>query len=89
MSGLPQSGILVVAGQTIEVKYTLETAKRQYTAIETVLGRLRSPLLPSALPKGTIASATLRLQGGMEISVALTDRVKDSAAFRVLGKPTA
>lgn len=89
MTAIPQSGVLIVNGQTIDVRYVLATTNGQYSATLEVMGHVRSPELPTALPDAKLVSATLRLQGGMEISVAVTNRVGDSAAFRVLGKPTA
>lgn len=89
MTGMPQSGVLIVNGQTIEVKYVLATTKGQYSATVKVMGHVRSPELPTALPDAKLVSAALRLQGGMEISVAVTNRVGDSASIRALGKPTA
>lgn len=89
MSRLPQRGFLIVHGQTIEVKYVLETTKRQYSRTENVLSHVRSPQLQAALPDGKVVSATLRLQGGMVISVVVTSRVGNSASIRALEKPTA
>ena len=66
----------------------LETTKRQHSTTEKVMGQIRSPQLPTALPDGKLVSATLRLQGGMEISVAVTNRVGNSASIRALDKPT-
>lgn len=89
MTAIPQSGVLIVNGETIDVKYVLATTKGQYSATVKVKGHVRSPELPTALPAAKLVSATLRLQGGMEISVAVTNRVGDSTTFRALGKPTA